>query len=261
MKVLRLILLLVIALPTGSLMAQESPNPAMEGFNMDDSDATAIRIADEVMEAMGGRAAWDQTRYLSWSFFGQDQLWDKWTGRFRWQGDSTVVLMNINDMTGQAFVGGQEVTPADELIERAYRNWANSGYWLMMPFKLKDTGVTLGYAGEGTMEDGAAAHVLTLTFDNVGHTPDNRYEVYVDTESKLVRQWSYYRDAADDEPGFTLPWENWQQYGDIMLSDSRGIRPDGSAFVLPNVGVYASLPDSMFEDPAWVDLSVLAAQE
>ena len=261
MNTLRLLCLSLLLLPAGRLAAQDDPNPPMEGFDLESSDPMAMEIADRVMAAMGGRTAWDNTRYLSWSFFGEDQLWDKWTGRFRWQNDSMIVLMNINDMTGTAFVHGEEVTPADEILQGAYRDWINSGYWLMMPYKLKDSGVRLGYAGEGTMEDGTAAHILTLTFSNVGLTPDNRYEVYVDRGSMLVGQWSFYRDAADQEPGFTLPWENWQQYGDIMLSDSRGMRPDGTLFELPNVGVYDDLPDSAFEDPSRLDLSVLSAQQ
>ena len=54
-------------------------NPAAEGFNQTNSDAQAIAIADEVMLAMGGREAWDNTRYLCWKFFGRDELiWDKW---------------------------------------------------------------------------------------------------------------------------------------------------------------------------------------
>lgn len=41
-----------------SQTTQEEPygNPAAEGFNEAESDAKAIAIADEVMEAMGGRS-------------------------------------------------------------------------------------------------------------------------------------------------------------------------------------------------------------
>ncbi|MDE2956621.1 MAG: hypothetical protein OXU68_06410 [Bacteroidota bacterium] len=261
MNTLRLFCVSLLLLPAGLLAAQDGANPPMESFDLEGSDPMALEIADKVMAAMGGRMAWDNTRYLSWSFFGEDQLWDKWTGRFRWQNDSMVVLMNIHTMAGMAYVDGEEIAPAEEFLQGAYRDWVNSGYWLMMPYKLKDSGVTLGYAGEGTMEDGTDAHILTLTFSDVGLTPDNRYEVYVDRKSMLVGQWSYYRGAADQEPGFTLPWQNWQLYGDIMLSDSRGMRTDGTPFELPNVGVYDDLPDSMFEDPSRLDLSVLSAQQ
>ena len=243
-----------------SAWAQENEeNPPMDGFNLEASDAKAIEIADAVMRSMGGRASWDQTRYLSWSFGRDDQVWDKWTGRFRFQRDSLIVLMNISTQEGRAWADGQEITEADALKERltsAYRNWANSSYWLIMPYKLKDSGVTLRYQGEGTMEDGRAAEILGLTFEDVGFTPQNRYDIYVDKETMLVGQWSYYRNASDAEPAFTRPWRNWQHYGAIMLSNHRGEGRNGP-FILPNVGVYDALPDAVFEDPARLDLSTL----
>ena len=49
-------------------------NPAAEGFNLEASDEKAIALADEVMEAMGGRKNWDATRYIRWNFFGRRTL-------------------------------------------------------------------------------------------------------------------------------------------------------------------------------------------
>lgn len=46
-----------------------------------------------------------------------------------------------------------------------------------MPYKLKDSGVTLKYKGEGQTEEGEPAQVLVLTFKDVGVTPQNKYEV------------------------------------------------------------------------------------
>ena len=245
-----------------ALAQQDDENPPMDGFNLEASDAKAIEIADAVMRSMGGRANWDQTRYLSWGFGRDDQVWDKWTGRFRFQRDSLVVLMNINTQEGRAWADGQEITAPDALKERltsAYRNWVNSSYWLIMPYKLKDSGVTLRYQGEGTMDDGRAAEIIGLTFENVGFTPQNRYDVYVDKETMLVGQWAYYRNAADTEPQFTRPWNNWQKHGNVMLSNHRGKGRNGP-FILPNVGVYDTLPDTVFEDPAHLDLATLGGQ-
>ena len=253
---LRLMLIAPLLIPCA---AAAQNNPPMEGFDHQGSDPRAIAIADQVMEAMGGRENWDNTRYLSWSFFGQDQVWDKWTGRFRWQQDSLVVLMNINSQQGAAYADAVSLPEADEIVAQAYRHWANSGYWLLMPYKLKDSGVTLGYGGKGTTEDGRTADILTLDFHEIGHTPENRYDVYVDQETRLVTQWSYYRNATDKTPSFTRPWENWTRHGSIMLSDGRGMRGN-EPFHLPNVGVYESLPDHIFENPVRIDMSTLGHQ-
>lgn len=249
---------LLVALPAH---AQHDPdNPPMPNFNTEGSDVRAIEIADAVMASMGGREAWDNTRYLSWSFGRDDQVWDKWDGRFRYQSGDVVVLMNVNTQEGQAWENGEAITDAAELkerLDRAYFGWANSGYWFLMPYKLKDSQVTLTYQGETTTEDGRAAEMLGLTFGEIGHTPKNRYDVYVDKETMLVSQWSYYRNADDEEPGFTRPWRNWQQHGDIMLSDNRGEGRNGGDFVLPNVGAYDDLPDTVFTDSARLDLATL----
>ncbi len=235
-------------------------NPPAEGFNAADSDARAMEIADAVMERLGGRENWDNTRYLSWTFFQDDQVWDKFTGDFRYQKEDLVVLMNVHTQEGRAWQGGEEVTDEAEREEHrkaAYRAWVNSGYWLLMPYKLKDSGVTLTYLGEGETEEGEPAEMLQLAFEEVGLTPQNKYHVYVNKETMLVDQWAYFPDAGDTEPRFVRPWKNWQQYGNIMLSDNRGEMQNGGTFELPNIGVYETLPRSVFTDPAPIDLSTL----
>jgi hypothetical protein len=209
------------------------------------------------MESMGGRENWDNTRYLSWGFGGDDQVWDKWTGDFRYQRDSLVVLMNINTKEGRAWADGEEIEDTESVLTGAYRSWVNSGYWFLMPYKLKDSGVTLNYLGEGVTEDGRPAEMLQLTFENVGLTPQNKYHVFVDKERMLVTQWQYFQEASNEEPNFTRPMGNWQKYGNIMLSDFRGEGRNGP-FILPNVGAYDAVPEGTFTDPNRMDLATLA---
>lgn len=231
-------------------------NPPAEGFNLEGSDAEAIAIADEVMQAMGGREAWDNTRHISWSFFGRDDLvWDKWTGNVRIDaGNGMTYLTNINDGTGRAFMNGEEITEADSvstLMERAKSTWINHSYWLVMPFKLKDSGVTLTYVGEEATQDGRPADKLKLTFEGVGRTPQNMYNVWVDKESKLVSQWAYYPSTESEEPRFVMPWLEYAQHGDILLSASRGERG------MENIMVFDELPESVFNSPEKPDLAAM----
>ncbi|RMF56260.1 MAG: hypothetical protein D6748_13930, partial [Calditrichaeota bacterium] len=160
------------------LTAQESNNPPMPGFNQKDSDPRAIEIADRVMQALGGRDAWDNTRYLQWRFFGRRlHIWDKWTGRLRLESGDLLILMNINTRTGKVWKEGEAITHPDSLqkyLDFGYKAWINDSYWLLMPYKLKDTGVTLRYAGEAKTEDGRIADILHLTFKDVGVTPQNK---------------------------------------------------------------------------------------
>lgn len=235
--------------------ANSNPNPPAPGFNAAGSDAKAIALADEVMEKLGGRQNWDKARYVRWRFFGRRlHVWDKWTGNIRVERGEEIILMNLNTQQGRAWKSGEEVTHPDSLAKElkfGYEAWVNDSYWTFMPFKLKDSGVTLKYMGEGRMADSSAAEILQLTFENVGVTPQNKYLVYVDRNTKLVGQWDYFTNAADEKPRMTTPWGNWQQYGRIMLSDDRGRGKH------TDLAVFDTLPASVFENPAPVDWQAL----
>ena len=221
-------------------------NPAAAGFDQAGSDPKAVALADQVMDAMGGRKNWDKTRYISWNFFGfRKHIWDKWTGNVRIENvrDDLVVLMNINTDKGRIFKHGQEQTSADSLakyLKTGKGAWINDSYWLVMPYKLKDSGVTLKYVGEEKTKDGKDADLLQLTFKGVGNTPDNKYKVWVDKQTHLVWQWAYYPKFDADKPGFVLPWIDYQKHGKILLSGERGDRD------LTEIVVLDKLPETVF---------------
>ena len=68
--------------------------------------ANAADIAGQVMQALGGKEAWDATHYLRFTFAGRrTHHWDKWTGRHRLEGQTPegkkyVVLHNLNTRQG-----------------------------------------------------------------------------------------------------------------------------------------------------------------
>lgn len=222
-------------------------NPPSEGFNMAESDPAAIELADSIMVAIGGRTNWDATRFISWNFFGRRNLvWDKATGRVRIESipDSTTYLINVNTMEGKVQIKGKELMASDSLtkmLNKAKSIWINDSYWLVMPFKLKDSGVTLKYMGEDTLVNQNYYNLLQVTFENVGDTPKNKYDLYVDVKDNLIKYWSYYSDAEQDSANWTRPWDNYQQYGNILLSADRsdGLGPK-------NVKVDKEMPDDVF---------------
>lgn len=239
--------LLPVSLAAALLLGACRSNPAAPGFDAEHSDARAIEIADQVMEALGGRRAWDRTRFLSWNFFGRRTLgWDKSTGEFRLDEPESCVRMNLETGIGRAWRKGEPVSAPDELakaLSRARSIWINDSYWLLMPYKLKDSGVTLRYAGERALPDGRAADVLALSFASVGDTPQNRYEVWVDQRTRLVAQWAYFAQATDAEPKMVTPWTDWKPYGSILLSSGRGEKRE-----LAHIQVLDA-PPAGFDDP------------
>jgi hypothetical protein len=223
-------------------------NPAAEGFDLDHSDPAAIQLADSIMAAIGGRENWDKTWFISWNFFGKrDLTWDKRTGRVRIEspGDSSIFLVNINTGAGKVKFHGKEMTEPDtlkKLLKRAKGIWINDSYWLTMPFKLKDSGVTLKYFGEDTLKNNRY-NILELTFKEVGDTPNNKYRLYVGIQDKMIKHWAYYNDAKKDTANFIRPWDNYQKYGNVLLSADRS--DNGGP---KNVKVEESLPDKLFTD-------------
>ena len=202
-------------------------NPPSEGFDLANSDPAAVELADSIMVAMGGWENWDNTRFISWNSSGlRNLIWDKKEERARIESlnDSITYLVDLKKLTGKAFIKGQEVTRNDSLknmLTRAKSMWSNDAYWLVMPFKLKDNGVTLKYLGEDTLRTGDRCNVLQITYNNDGDMPRTKYHVYVDLADNLVKQWAYYSNASQDSATFVLPWDNYKKYGSILLSADR----------------------------------------
>lgn len=256
------ILALALILPATTHAADPAPNPPAEGFDVEGSDPAAIAIADEVVEAVGGRAAWDRTRHIRWRFLGgRLHSWDKHTGRVRIEGETRegepfVLLTDLDDLaSGEAWVDGEKVVEEAahaEWMDRAEAMWINDGYWMFLPWKLKDSGVTLRDGGEDALPDGRAARVLELDFEDVGRTPENRYRVFVGNDTKLIEWWEYFPDDDATEPALATAWSGWAPYGDILLADSRRELGDMS-----EIAVFDALPDSVYTDPAPVDWDAL----
>lgn len=232
----KIIIFCIIASINQTLIAQET------------SDLKANEIADKVMTAMGGKKAWDETRHITWNFFGARILtWDKWTGNVRidFPRDKSVILININTDTGKVFKYGTEQIAADSVkkyMKAGKGAWINDSYWLTMPFKLKDNGVTLKYLGEDKTEAGKEAYLLQMTFKEVGNTPNNMYKIWVEKETNLLTQWAYFAKSTDEKPGFTRPWTEYKSYGKIILSGERGDRD------LTEIKVFEALPQSIYSD-------------
>ena len=247
------LVLIVACQPKQETVSEKPPPPPSEeanavtpAFDIENSDSKAIEIADKVMEAMGGQEAWDSLRYVSWNFFGaRDLIWDKHEGRVRidFPRDSSIYLVNVKTMEGKVLRKGVEVTDSlQKYIEMAKSIWINDSYWLAMPFKLKDPGVTLTYAREDSTLADEFSDVLVLNFEGVGDTPDNKYEVYVDKSDNLIKQWAYYRNSEQDSVTAIWPWDNYKDYNGLLLSgdrsDNKGPR---------NIKVFDQLPDAVFD--------------
>jgi len=224
-----------------------------------DSDPRAVAVAERVMLALGGEAAWNATRYLRFDFavdrggktvMQRAHAWDKWTGRYRVEGKDkdgrdVVVAMNLNTKEGSATVGGAPLagTELAKALETGYAWWVNDAYWLLMPYKMRDPGVVLTLAGRETK--GGLWDKVLLTFEGVGLTPKDRYWVYVNAKTGLVDKWEFVL-KGEKTPPVPFEWKGWRGYGAIQLADDRTNPKDGTRIHFPVLEVPATLPDQAF---------------
>ncbi|HEX5758583.1 MAG TPA: hypothetical protein VF121_05275 [Thermoanaerobaculia bacterium] len=234
--------------------AAAQPTPPPQG----QADPRAAEVAERLLTALGGREAWEATRYIRFNFNGRrTHVWDKHTGRHRVEGQtqegkSFLVLHNVATREGgQAWLDGRPASAeeAPELLERAYGAWINDTYWLLMPYKLRDPGASLAFDGEETL-DGQVYDKLRLSFQAVGLTPGDTYWAYVNRATGLMDRWAY---RLQDQPPDAAPtvwlWQGWDTFGRIKLAPLRVQLGAERRLELRDIAVADTLPDTVFSSP------------
>lgn len=186
-------------------------------------DPRAIRIADQVMEALGGQKRWDALPGLRWTFGAivndtvrstRYHAWNKHTGWHRVgykaaSGDSFVIIHKVGTPEGRAWANGNAIEgdSLQKLIARGMRIWTNDTYWMLMPYKLRDRGVNLVWDSQ-KVRDGMTYDVLSMTFDRVGQTPGDHYWVYVNRANHRIESWDMVL-QGDPPPPQSYTWADW----------------------------------------------------
>jgi hypothetical protein len=203
-------------------------------------DVRATAVVDQMMDAMGGPAAWAKVHYLRFDWVVERDgktaayvrhLWDRYEGRYRveWksrEGKSLVALFNVNTRTGRVYVNGQPARDEDEqkYLDEAYGRFINDSYWLLMPWKLKDAGVNLTYRGEAKM-DGQPCDMIEVSFENVGLTPGDHYWAYINRRTHMMDRWAYFLQSYEGTPSRekATPWDwrDWRTVGGIWLATDK----------------------------------------
>jgi hypothetical protein len=169
-------------------------------------DSKAVQLADAVMKASGAEH-WPKLRRIQFTFnVGQDDKllfsakhnWDVRAGKDTVSWKDKTVTVNISN------------PGSDEDSKAAHARWVNDSYWLLMPLKLRDPGVTVEYAGNQN-----GLEMLHLSFGNVGLTPGDRYNLYIDPDTHLVRRWDY---MPSPDKNVTGTWEGYKEFGGLLLS-------------------------------------------
>ena len=200
------------------------------------SDPRAVEIADQVMQALGGRDHWDALVGLRWSFGAsvndtvrgtpRRHSWNKRTGEHRVEGalrDGTkfCFIHTLGDtLNGKAWMNGRPVggDSLHTLLKNAEAMWVNDEYWLCMPYKLRDPGVTLQYDGE-TKDGDVTYDKLSMTFDHVGLTPGDHYWLFVNRANHRIERWEMVLEGQQPPPvGYT--WDGWTEHDGLWFASA-----------------------------------------
>ncbi len=265
-KIFAALLLLVLTFP-GHGQENRTFDPAK-------SDPQALKVADELLQALGGKKAWEKARYFSFHWMVEREGkpvadyrhdWDRYTGRYRVEGTNRegkhfVALFNVNSKEGEVYLDGAQLParqepqaggPADstkiKFLENAYGRFINDSYWLLMPYKLNDPGVVLDYDGEKELE-GQKYDVVKVTFENVGLTPKDTYWAYISKTDRLMHRWEYV--LQGQEPGSAPQpswWRDWQTVGGIKLAMSKEFEGRPARIYFKEVKVSPTVDEAVFE--------------
>jgi hypothetical protein len=215
-------------------------------------DEKAIRIADEMLEALGGKEAWERARVIRFTFVRQgrkiDITWDRYDGRYRLEatndtGVPYVVVMNLLTRQGKAAMEGRLLGDKElsEYLTRAARIWAGETYWLLAPYKLRDPGAVLSYDGEEAL-GGTTLDRIHVKFDRVGFTPGDEFWLYVNRKTRLLDRWKFKLESGAEGD---YRWSGWERFGGILLATER-YGANGEQILFENVAVTESIDDAVF---------------
>lgn len=206
--------------------------PAPQGPEKPEVSVDPARaLAQKVFQAAGGDKLSEvgELRFTFVYYQGDKRVFEavhrfdrqKWRARVSWKdqaGSLRDVVIDLRTKEGQARIDG--AVPASELEsalkEKAYGRWVNDLYWLMMPLKVLDKGVTLVKEEPRTVE-GVPYEILRMSFQNVGLTPGDTYWLYIDPKSYRVVRWDMKLEGQSDPPE-AVTWEDYRAVGPLWLA-------------------------------------------
>ncbi len=168
--------------PSRTSYAQYPGSPPT--FDRATSSPEALALAEKVLAAAGGAAAWERAKQIRWkqaiSREGKpmatgEQVWDRWNARHwarvdRGEGAGVVVMYELYGDFASGYIqsktGNRQLLPSEERAEGvkvARKSWARDVTATCMPFLMAEPGVKLEHLG--TVKDGETEYQdLKITF-------------------------------------------------------------------------------------------------
>lgn len=238
--------------------------PGIEAHAFEDAEVT--RLHRRMIQEMAPNNGWERSQYIEfdWAVARSDggppavrsHRWDRWNGIARVEntlqdGRTLVAIFPTDDPeTGQVWINGEAVVDTEEAANRlrsALSTHINDSYWLVMPYKWTDPGVTVRHLGEEFEEaSGIRWEKVELSFEEVGLTPQNVYRAWINDATGRMERWEHFRNAeANASP---MSWEEWVRPGPISLALNRSWNGQLRIF-FSHVLASESVPEGAFDAP------------
>lgn len=234
-KILRALLyVLVFLLVVGTVLFFVYDKPLPTGEAGPRAEALAQK-----MQAAIGQEAWEQTRYVEWTFRGgHHYVWDKYRHVVEVKWDNHRVLLNPTVVTGLAFTDGQASSDA-ELIQTANAYFINDAFWLNAPAQLAGNREVLLQAVD--LEEGGEG--LLVTYQSGGVTPGDSY-LWILDDTGLPTAWQMWVGILPIG-GLEFSWENWEE----LPTGAKVSTLHNGPFAIPitNLKTYQTAEQDLFE--------------
>lgn len=229
----------------GAARTAPATQPQPAAFDPAASDPKAVALADQMLAALGGAAAWDAVKQLRWEqrYVRDGKLvglfrhaWDRWNGRHRFeevnvpsleqaqregkpeQAQVAVAMYDLFDHAGKgtALLRGKRADTAtrDQIVTAAYKAFQSDSYRLTAIYKVRDPGVKL--TGKGAIQPvkefcKPSCDVIQLTFaPEVG---TDTWLISINSQSRLPELLE--KQMPQGRLGFGL--SGWTQVGGLRF--------------------------------------------
>lgn len=177
--------------------------PLPEGKTGPQADA----LAHKMLQAINYEA-YQQTRYLEWSFAGNahQYKWDKSRSNVEVRWDDYIMNLNLHDTSRSSVTQKGVKLSAKEsrdLYTTAWDYFNNDSFWLVAPFKVFDIGTKRSLV---QLDDGSEG--LLVTYSRGGTTPGDSYLWQLNTDGfpESFRMWVKIIPIG----GVKATWDDWK---------------------------------------------------
>ncbi len=199
-------------------------------------------LARKVMKATG-QDAWHEAQVITWEFQSNLHIWDRNRKLHYVKTKKFESWISLDSIKGVVKIDGRQVEgkKKQQLIDKAYRLWANDSFWMNPFWKFFDEGTKRSIV---KLRDGTP--MLVIHYDTGGHTPGDSFGWILD-KNNLPTHWKLWVKIVPIK-GYKTTWENWKIF-DSGLKISQLHRSTFFDFRITNVKIGSSIKDVFRNDP------------